>query len=87
MANELFAVLVALNVVDAYLTLKVLKRGGRELNPLLRWAMQEVGAKPALIGFKVLMLGVIYWLLPVPDFVLMILIGIYALACWHNARQ
>lgn len=84
----LFVILVALNVVDVYLTLKILKRGGRELNPIMRVAMERLGQKQALIGVKLLVLGALYLVLPqVPEWALWGLIGIYVLVVAHNARQ
>ena len=35
----LFGVLVVLNLVDAWLTLRILAKGGVEINPLMRWLM------------------------------------------------
>ena len=84
----LFIILVALNVVDAYLTLRVLKQGGRELNPVMAWAMKQIGVTEALIGFKLVMLGALLMVLPqVPDWALWGLLAIYTLVIGHNARQ
>lgn len=37
----LFVVYVLLQVADAVLTLRVLKAGGREVNPIVNWAMRD----------------------------------------------
>ena len=34
---------IALMVADIYLTNKILAKGGRELNPLMRWCMGKLG--------------------------------------------
>jgi hypothetical protein len=36
-------VVIALMVADIYLTNKILAKGGRELNPLIRWCMNKLG--------------------------------------------
>lgn len=44
MINFLFAFLaIALMVADIYLTNKILAKGGRELNPLMKWCMDKLG--------------------------------------------
>ena len=43
---------VAVNVVDAMLTLYALKRGASELNPLMRLAMRVMPAPVALLAVK-----------------------------------
>lgn len=54
------AVLALLNAIDAYLTVRVLDGGGAEANPIMRAAMERVGAWPALIFVKALMLVAVY---------------------------
>lgn len=55
-----FSLLVALNVVDVVLTNYILDRGGEELNPIVRFSMDELGAlwflPKVLIFFAVLVL-------------------------------
>jgi hypothetical protein len=34
---------IALMVTDIYLTNRILAKGGRELNPLMRWCMDKLG--------------------------------------------
>lgn len=53
----LLAVFVALQVIDAVSTVRVLNKGGKELNPLMRFLMGKVGKVPALIGTKVCIIG------------------------------
>ena len=44
MANLLLSFLtIALMVADISLTSKILAKGGRELNPLMRWCMDKLG--------------------------------------------
>lgn len=49
------------NLADIVSTNKVLRRGGRELNPVMRWAMEKFGKfwvvpKLALAGFAAAMI-------------------------------
>ena len=42
--NFIFSlVAIALMVADIYLTNKILAKGGRELNPLMKWCMDKLG--------------------------------------------
>lgn len=62
-----FLLLVALNVADAVTTTMGIKRGARELNPVMRVLMAKVGPLPALLGWKGAFLGVMFYFLPVID--------------------
>lgn len=46
------ALFVAVNILDALLTLYALKRGASELNPLMRLAMRAMPAPMALLAVK-----------------------------------
>ena len=87
----LFALLVTLNIVDVILTVRILGRGGRELNPVMAAAMRAIGVKPALILFKSLVLIAAWYTLPGSEFSsIIIVVGlclIYSLVVWNNWRQ
>lgn len=51
-----FALFVLVNVLDAITTVKALKLGGKELNPLMARMMAVVGEVPALVIMKAAML-------------------------------
>ena len=63
----LFALLVALNLADIVSTLKVLRAGGKELNPVMRKAMKAVGTLPALVLLKAPVLAGVYYVLVPPE--------------------
>lgn len=42
------AIFAALQVADVTLTTLILRRGGRELNPAMRWLMDKLGTVPGL---------------------------------------
>ena len=51
-AHHWLAAFVAVNVLDALLTLYALKLGASELNPLMRLAMRVMPAPAALLAVK-----------------------------------
>ena len=84
--NELFfVVLVALNSLDIYTTIRILRQGGTELNPVVSWLMDKVGVIPALIIPKTLFLSACwFFLLDLPTMVMFGLCCFYALIVLHN---
>jgi hypothetical protein len=63
MTLHLFLLLVvaAAQVGDVLTTRWLLARGGRELNPLMRWAMARAGALPALCGKAAALTALAAW--------------------------
>lgn len=53
----LLIVFVCLSVCDVLTTLQILKKGGRELNPIMKWAMDKLGTLPGLLLPKVIVLS------------------------------
>ena len=53
---------IGLQLIDYELTSGILKRGGRELNPMLRWLMGRIGTRPALLAAQLLAVA-LGWLL------------------------
>ena len=49
---SLLFLLIALQVADAFLTVKILKDGGQELNPVMRWVMGKLGVVGAMAAVK-----------------------------------
>ena len=80
-----FHILVALNVLDSYLTLRVLLEGGHEANPFMRALMDRIGAPPALVVVKAATLGLLY-VIDVGDELLIALCVVYAGICAWNWR-
>jgi hypothetical protein len=58
----LIAVLVMLNIADGILTVRIIKKGGKELNPVMVKIMSWLGTVPALAVSKVLVLALYGWL-------------------------
>lgn len=59
--NLLFAALVIAQVLDAYTTIEALKRPGNyEANPALKWLMDKIGVKEALLLVKVASCAIVW---------------------------
>ena len=81
------AVFVAVNVLDALLTLYALRKGASEANPLMRAAMRVMPAPMALLAVKgayIIAVGVM--LSEVAPW-LPLLTGVFAAICAWNAGQ
>lgn len=58
MSGALFALFAVLQFLDYELTSGLLQRGGRELNPVVRWMMERFGQQQGLMLAKLAALGV-----------------------------
>lgn len=76
-----------LQLIDYELTSGILKRGGRELNPMLRWLMGRIGTRPALLAAKLLAVA-LGWVLAYHGeaLALVVLCVIYLGVCAWNWR-
>ena len=81
------AAFVAVNVVDAMLTLYALKLGASELNPLMRLAMRVMPAPVALLAVKVAYIIAVGVMLTEVAPWLPLLTGVFAAICAWNAGQ
>ena len=81
------AAFVAVNILDAALTLYALKLGASELNPLMRLAMRVMPAPMALLAVKgAYIIAVGAMLADVAPW-LPLLTGVFAAICAWNAGQ
>lgn len=62
-ALQVFAVVAVLAVLDALLTIQVLKRGGRELNPVINDVIKAVGRAKAFVVTRIVGLAIFAYLL------------------------
>lgn len=51
----LFVLVILLQAADAYLTWRILRGGGRELNPVMRYLIARLGVVPGLALAKTLL--------------------------------
>lgn len=87
MDHVLFSCLfAALNVWDAVLTVKVIRLGGIELNPAMRWLMNRIGVEVALFLTKVLVFASIYEYGPWPVETQGLLIALYVIVVANNIK-
>lgn len=49
----LLILVIVLQLLDGWTTYRILSTGGRELNPVLAWAIRKIGTTPALVVSKV----------------------------------
>lgn len=81
------ALFVAVNILDALLTLYALRQGATEVNPLMRAAMRMMPPAVALVAVKgAFIVAVAVWLADVAPW-LPLLTGVFAGVCAWNAVQ
>jgi hypothetical protein len=86
-AHHWLAAFVAVNLLDAVLTLWALRCGGTEANPLIRALMRRVHPALALVIVKgAFIVAVAVWLADVAPW-LPLLTGVFAGICAWNAVQ
>lgn len=84
----LFILFVVLQFADAATTLAVIKRGGKEKNPVMIYIMGKLGTNAALLATKAVAIGVIYAILPwMPLVVLGLLCAWYTAIVAFNTRS
>jgi hypothetical protein len=81
------AVFVAVNILDAVLTLYALKLGASELNPLMRLAMRVMPAPAALLAVKGAYVVAVAVMLAEAASWLPWLTGFFAAICCWNVFQ
>ena len=59
--NKLIIALIVLTVWDILTTLYILRKGGKELNPVLSRLFAQFGPEPVLIAIKVAMVAFLWW--------------------------
>jgi len=81
----LFGTFALLQVVDALLTIKALKLGGGEVNPLLRKAFEKFGVVESLVVVKSAMVGIVAAFLPMlPNWLLLLFVAVYLWVAQNN---
>ena len=78
---------IALQGADMTSTLGALRRGGREVNPVVAWLMRRIGQVPALIVAKSVGVALAVWLWTLGAALeLWALAVLYLLVVAHNLR-
>lgn len=86
--TPLLVALGFLQLVDAGTTVAILKKGGKEMNPLLDKFMKKIGAVPALVVVKAAILAFLYFIGPAvsPQILVIALLG-YVAVIGNNLYQ
>lgn len=81
--------LILLQLADAVSTVLVLREGGYEKNPVVRWAMSKVGMIPALAATKIPTTALAAWALqahPIAPYIFAPVIALYVWVVTNNLR-
>lgn len=87
----LLGLIIAAQLADVWTTMRVLKAGGIEANPLMRFLMRKVGVRSALWGSKLLVCSALVWVSwrhsgMVVTAILGALLGFYCWVIYNNLR-
>lgn len=85
-AIALLVFYMAISIADILTTERVIRKGGREANPVMRWLMEQLGRGGAYAVKMVVALGVgiVGAVLAPPALVLLNAMGCWVV--WHNWR-
>lgn len=83
----LFVLVVALQAADGLLTWRVLRAGGRELNPAVRVLIDRFGIIPGLVLAKLVVVVVVGLFLRDQLLILLAIAALYAWVVRHNWQQ
>lgn len=88
MIYYLFTIWVLLNIVDTIITLKILKRGGSELNPLLAYLFNKFTPLAVMAATKGVVLIVVFiFIEQIPIEALVILNAAYLFLTFWNLSE
>jgi hypothetical protein len=73
---------ILLNVMDVSLTLRIIKKGGREINPILKKLMDKFGVVPALLVTKSLLIALVLSL-DVGNLIWVLCAFYFLIVCWN----
>lgn len=88
MFTFLYILTVALILADGYTTYRILSKGGRELNPAMRWLMRRFGLVGGMVASRIVAIGAMT-LLYIANMQLLLLIvyGVYVFVVANNIKQ
>lgn len=89
LALKYLIILIALlQLADSFLTVQILKRGGKELNPFMDWLFSKIGVIPALVIVKLAFVGGLVVIMPYAPVAAYIVIALaYAGIVIHNVIE
>ena len=84
----MFAILALLQVMDGLSTQIILGRGGRELNPILRWSFDQIGFWPSIAVKGAIILALTYAVtLTTGSPTVLMMIAVYTAVIFWNLLQ
>jgi hypothetical protein len=83
----LFALVMALQAADAFLTWRVLRAGGRELNPVVRFLIDRFGTIRGLVLAKLVLVAAAGLFLRDHLLILLAISALYVWVVYHNWQQ
>ena len=83
----LLLALTILQVFDGWTTYKIMRLGGRELNPVVRWIMEKIGAYEGLLVAKSFSIALIWVLVLNPISITPVLLGVLGILYGFIAIQ
>lgn len=84
----LFVLIVLLNLYDFYSTYKILKSGGREINPIVDFAIKKLGLVFGLVVAKAVAIAGAFSLLYYEQLIgLIVIFALYVYVCLHNYKS
>lgn len=83
----LLILVTALQAADGYLTWRILRAGGRELNPIVRTFIERFGLVPGLVLSKLAMVALVGVYVRDQLPALIVIAVLYAWVVRHNWRQ
>lgn len=85
---SLLWMLIVVQIVDAITTIKILERGGKELNPAMAWLFEKMGVIEGLFVVKTVICSVFYiWMESIPAWGFLAIIGLTGAVVYHNILQ
>lgn len=60
MIVALLFIFILLQIADCLTTVYILRQGGREANPFMKWLFDKIGIPAALIGMKLIVLIAVF---------------------------
>lgn len=86
--TALLWIFIALQFADAFTTMKILARGGSELNPIMAWVFKHFGVMSGLFMVKAPIVAFFAYFLDLIQMWLMIVVcAVYAWVVYHNVKQ
>lgn len=79
--------IIFLQIADFYITYKVLGKGGKEKNPIVKFIMDKIGKLPTLLLFKTAAIGGCGFIYLTQPYLLVPIIVWYGVVVFKNFKE